>query len=129
MWARVSELCLGVWLTLSPLIFAGTPAIESFASRDVLLGSLFALLSLLSFWPRTAHAHLMTAALSLVLLAVAYFGWSRPGPPGAQNEITTALLLLMLAIVPNHANDPPQPWLRDGRTARPGSYFRGSSGG
>lgn len=112
MWPRVSELFLGAWLMLSPLIFADTRAIESFATRDVLVGAGIATLSLLSFWERTARAHLMTAAVSLVLLAVAYFGWPRPGPPAAQNEIATSLLILMLAIIPNNANSPPHSWVR-----------------
>jgi hypothetical protein len=110
MWPRVSELFFGAWLMLSPLIFAGTPAIESFATRDLLAGAAIVTLSVLSFWGRTPHAHLISAAAALVLLAVAYVGSPRPGPPAAQNEIATALLILMLAIVPNRANDPPEPW-------------------
>jgi hypothetical protein len=111
MWPRVSELFLGGWLMLSPLIFAGTVQSASFAVRDVVLGGVVAVLSLLSFWPRTSRAHLVTAALALALCGAAYFGWPRPGPPGAQNEIAIGLLLLMLAIIPSHANRPPISWL------------------
>jgi hypothetical protein len=110
MWPRVSEFFLGAWLMLSPMIFAGTRAVDSFALRDLSAGALIAVLALLSFWTRTARAHLVTAGVALGLFGAAYFGWPRPGPPAAQNDIITALLLLMLAIVPNNANDPPPAW-------------------
>jgi hypothetical protein len=110
MWARTAELMIGFWLVLSPLIFRGTPDAGSFVVRDVAAGSLVVLFSLLSFWRRTEWAHLVTMALALLLGLAAYFGWSRPGPPAAQNEIMVAWMLLLLAIVPNEATRPPRPW-------------------
>ena len=110
MWARVAELMLGCWLVLSPLIFRGTGQVERVAATDVAVGSLVIVLSLLSFWGRTAWAHFGTAVLAAGLSLFAYLAWERPGPPAVQNEITVGLLLLLLAIVPNEANDPPTPW-------------------
>lgn len=110
MWARVAELMLGLWLVLSPLIFRGTEALERFVAIDIAVGSLVVLFSLLSFWHRTGWAHFGTAAVALGLGLFAYFGSDRPGPPAAQNEITVAMLLLLLAIVPNEANQPPKSW-------------------
>ena len=108
MWPRVAELMLGAWLMVSPLVFRGTPAVETFALRDLLFGAAVIVLSLLSFWRRTAAAHLVTAALAVVLGGLAYLGSERPGPPAAQNEITLALLLVLLAILPNDTNLPPR---------------------
>jgi hypothetical protein len=110
MWARTAELMLGAWLVLSPFIFRGTASQEAFMGIDLAAGSAVVLFSLLSFWRRTEWAHLLTAVLALGLGLFAYFAWERPGPPGAQNEITVALLLLLLAIIPTEANQPPKPW-------------------
>ena len=110
MWPRVAELMLGLWLMLSPFVFRGTESVEAFAAIDMAAGACVVLLSLLSFWPRAEWAHLGTALLALGLGTYAYLAWERPGPPAAQNEIFVALLLLLLAIVPNEASRPPKPW-------------------
>lgn len=112
MWPRVVELMLGGWLILSPLIFRGTESVEAFATRDVTAGSAIVVLSLLSFWHRTARVHLCTAALALGLGLYAYLIWPRPGPPAAQNEIAVAMLLVLFAIIPNEATTPPAGWRR-----------------
>jgi hypothetical protein len=110
MWPRMAELLLGAWLACSPLIFRRTAATDEFSAIDVTVGTTVIVLSLCSFAPRTAGAHFVTAVLALGLAAFAYFAWPRPGPAGAQNELTVALLLLMFAIIPNEANRPPKPW-------------------
>lgn len=112
MWARVAELMIGVWLVLSPFVFRGTASVEQFAAVDMTVGALVVLCSLLSFWRRTEWAHFGTALLALGLGAGAYLTWQRPGPPAAQNEITVALLLVLLAIIPNEASRPPRSWRR-----------------
>ena len=110
MWPRVSELLIGVWLMLAPVVFAATESIASFAGRDVAAGAVVVMMSLLSFWSRTASAHVGTGLLAVVLGLGAYFGFPRPGPPAAQNEIAVACVLLLLAIIPNQASRPPEPW-------------------
>ena len=121
MWARVVEVLAGVWLMMTPLVFAGTESVEAFVRRDVGAGLAIVALSLLSFWRRTPWAHLVTAVVALALGFAAYFGWSRPGPPAAQNEIAVALTLILFAIVPNEATQPPGPWRN---AARPGQEPR-----
>ena len=117
MWARVAELMLGGWLVLSPLIFRDTEAIDQFAARDVAAGAAVVLFSLLSFWRRTEWAHFVTVLLALALGAWAYLAFERPGPPAAQNEITVAILLILLGIIPNEASQPPRPWRGRGRNS------------
>ena len=110
MWARIVELLIGLWLVLTPVVFAGTESLDSYVLRDVGAGVLVIALAVLSFWERTAWAHLLTAAVALALGLAGYFGAERPGPPAAQNEIAIALTLLLFAIVPNEAARPPRPW-------------------
>ena len=110
MWARVAELMIGGWLMLSPFIFRGTESVEQFIRIDLGAGLLVIVLSLLSFWRRTEWAHLATVLLALALGAWAYLAFERPGPPAAQNEITVAILLMLLGIIPNEASQPPRPW-------------------
>jgi hypothetical protein len=115
MWARVVEVMLGVWLLLSPFIFRDTPAIGNYWSTDVTTGTAVILLSFLSFWRPLRSSHLATAVLAAWLILWAWFSAARPGPPAAQNEIIIGLLLLMLALVPNEASLPPEPWRRPDR--------------
>ena len=110
MWPRIAELLLGLWLVLTPAIFAGTVAIHSFVWRDVGAGVTIIVLSILSFWRRTGWAHYVTGLVAIGLGIAAYFGPERLGPPAAQNEIAVSLALLLFAIVPNEATRPPRPW-------------------
>jgi hypothetical protein len=110
MWPRVAELMIGLWLILSTLIFRGTNGVEQVAPLDVSAGAAVVVFSRQSFWRRTEWAHVATALLAFGLGAFAYFAWERPGPPAAQNEIFVAFLLLLLAIIPNQATDPPRSW-------------------
>lgn len=110
MWPRVVELMLGVWLTIAGLVFRGTPAIENYAWVDATAGSLVILLSLVSFWRPLRRAHLGTLGVAVVLACYGYFSAPRPGPPAAQNEIATGLLLLLFAIIPSEASRPPDAW-------------------
>jgi hypothetical protein len=112
MWPRVAETALGAWLLVSPFVFRHTTGYEPFAAVDLAAGAAAIVLALASFWPRTAWAHLVTIPLAAGLGLFAYLGFERPGPPGAQNEIVVALMLLTFAIVPNEANAPPVPWRR-----------------
>lgn len=119
MWARVIELMLGCWLTITPFVFRGTPRAAEYAINDVIAGSLVILFSLLCFWRRARRAHMATLGLGLWLACYGYFSAERPGPPAAQNDIVVGLLLLVFAIVPSEATQPPRPWRRDQRLNAP----------
>jgi hypothetical protein len=113
MWPRVVEMMIGFWLCMSPFVFRHTEAIERFVAMDLIAGSTVVVLSLLSFWSPTANAHFLTAGLALAMGTLAYAGWERPGPPGAQNELMVACLLVLFGIIPNNCNQPPDSWRRD----------------
>ena len=99
---------LGVWLALSPFIFAAGPR----SSELMICGGVVIALALASFWRPVEWAHLLIGAVALWLIGSGYFTQPRPGPPAAQNEIVSGLLLMMLFIVPNEATEPPKSWRR-----------------
>jgi hypothetical protein len=109
MWARYLEIVLGAWLIASPWIFGHATGLW-LHYNDVISGSAVVFLAAASFTRRGRWAHLLTGAVAVWLGASAYFGFDRPGPPAAQNEITLALLLLTMFAVPNESSDPPVPW-------------------
>ena len=66
---------------------------------------------------RSSRAHLATVAVALWLIAFGYLAGGVAAPPWAQNDVIAGLVLLMLAIVPTRALDPPPAW-------RPGPGLR-----
>jgi len=109
MWARVVEFMLGCWLAISPFVFQHGDMSLLWAV-DFTTSLLIVHLALFSYWQPTRHAHLATGVIALALIA---FGRLAGGmEPGAayQNYILVGLLLLMFAIVPNHASGPPRNW-------------------
>jgi SPW repeat len=109
MWARCLEMLLGGWLVASPWVF-GQAEGSKFDLISILPGCAVILLAAASFAPRTRRAHLAIGAVAIWLGATAYFDFERPGPPAAQNQITLALLLLTMFVIPNQASVPPEPW-------------------
>jgi hypothetical protein len=110
MWARVVEFMLGCWLAVSPFVFGHPRESTLLWATDWIAASLVILFALLSYWPPLSRIHLATAALSVALIAIGRFSfWEHP-PAGAQNEIVVGLLLLMFALVPSHATQPPAAW-------------------
>ena len=112
MWPRVIEGMIGVWLLLTPFVFRGTDGLAAFAASSVTSGAVVMLASVLSFWRPTRHARFLTLAASLWLSLHGYFGADRPGPPAAQHELVVGLTLLLFALMPNEASQPPEPWRR-----------------
>ncbi len=110
MWARVVEVMLGCWLAISPFVFHHSRDDALLWYADWTAATLVTVLALLSYWRPTRWAHLLTIAVALAMVAA---GWlqDRPAPPGWQNHIVTGLILLMTAIIPNHAASPPRGWM------------------
>jgi hypothetical protein len=120
MWSRVVEIMLGCWLLISPFVFGHPVERGDWWVTDLSGGFAAMLFAALSWWPPTRHAHLLTALLGAVLIALAYRYYG-DAPPAAQNEALTGLLLMMFAVIPNHASAPPASWQRviHGFAARP----------
>jgi peptidoglycan/LPS O-acetylase OafA/YrhL len=110
MWARVVEFMLGCWLAISPFVFAHSPEKAWMWATDWIAASLVIAFALLSYWRPLRHIHLATAALACGLIAIGRFAAGGEVPPALQNDIVVGLLLLMFALVPNHASQPPEAW-------------------
>jgi hypothetical protein len=108
MWARVFEVSLAVWLAIGPFVF-GPAASNGHILHDILCATLVLTFALLSFARGLRHIHLLTLGVGAWLVAQGYFGPPEP-TPASQNHIITGLLLLMFAVVPSEATQPPQGW-------------------
>lgn len=109
MWGRIVEMMTGVWLLLSPFIFA--------AQRDAAIlwgdiGSaiLIWVLSGISYWPPLKYAHWGILLVAVGLVLVGRFSTDMPATAAQQNHIFVGLFLLMIAIIPNEASRPPMQW-------------------
>jgi hypothetical protein len=108
MWPRVIEGMLGCWLLVTPFVFRGTTAVEDYTTSAIVSGGVVIVMAVLSFWEPTRLARFVTLGVSLWLALHGYFAAERPGPPAAQNEIMIGLTLLLFAIIPNEASQPPR---------------------
>jgi hypothetical protein len=104
MWARNCEILLSFWLYLCYFIFP-----ES-GWMDPACGTLVLLFALLSYIPSLNKMHLLQVLPAGWLLFVAYSYPTPLLPFALQNDILTALTLLMFALIPTHATEPPRPW-------------------
>ncbi|QEG38454.1 SPW repeat domain-containing protein [Roseimaritima ulvae] len=108
MWGRVVEIMTAVWLAASPWIFR-TAADTSLVWADLSIALAIATLAGLSYWKPTRHAHLLT-----LLVATGLIVWGRlagtPPPYEHQNHIVVGLFLLLIALIPNDASNPPRAW-------------------
>lgn len=118
MWARTSEFMLGVWLLMSPFLFghAGEPTM---LANDVATGLAVGIFALASYWRPLAWAHLLSIFVALWLVGFGRLTATPPLPAGAQNQILTGLVLLMLAVIPNEASLPPEAYRGEDASAEP----------
>jgi SPW repeat len=110
MWARIIECMLGIWLLLSPFIFRHAPAARAQWVNDFATGGVVILLSLASYWRPTVWAHWLLLFLGCWLVGFGRFWTPSTLNPGFQNNILVGLVLLMVAVVPNEASQPPRMW-------------------
>jgi uncharacterized membrane protein YdcZ (DUF606 family) len=117
MWSRVTEILLGCWLIASPVVFGHAHDDSARWIMDVGVGGAVVLLAAASYWRRTQHAHLLLLLVACVLIGLAYSQFGDP-PPAAQNRASVGLLLLMFALIPNRATQPPPSWADAGSPGR-----------
>jgi hypothetical protein len=110
MWGRVVEIMLGLWLAISPFLFGHYPSNRPLWLSDLVCGAAVVLLASLSFWQPLRYAHVAILAVACWLMGFAYFHGGYPAAPGYQNEIILGLTLLLIAIIPNDASQPPPAW-------------------
>ncbi|GAA4467954.1 SPW repeat domain-containing protein [Novipirellula rosea] len=115
MWGRVIEIMTAVWLSLSPFIFRSQaqPGVIWFDSITALV---IAVLAGLSYWRPTQHAHVLILVIAMGLSLYGRFV-DPPPSPWQQNHIAVGLFLLMIALIPNDASQPPSAWLEQTRSS------------
>ncbi len=104
MWARITEIILGLWLIASHFLF------QTDLLADIFSGLMIILFASLSFFDKLNKMHLLQIVPASWLF---YLGYAYPTPwlPFyMQNLILIALCLLMFAIIPSNASDHPRPW-------------------
>lgn len=109
MWGRIVEIMTGVWLLLSPFIFGASddPAI---LWGDTGTAILIWVLAGASYWPPLKHAHWAILLVAVGLVLVGRFSSEMPASAAQQNHIFVGLFLLLIAIIPNEASQPPSAW-------------------
>jgi peptidoglycan/LPS O-acetylase OafA/YrhL len=111
MWPRVTEILIAAWLASSPWIFAAPAGSEFFLRANALVCAAFiALFALLSFRAASGRTHLLTIAVALWMIGVAFAAPNPPPPAPYQNLVVVGLLLLLIAVLPSRASEPPKAW-------------------
>ena len=110
MWARWCEIATAAWLAASPWIFRVTWASPWPPYADELAVAVIVLGAIASHRRATRHAHLLSLLVGLWLVLIGWIHAGYPPSPANQNRVFTGLLLLMLALIPNHASQPPRDW-------------------
>lgn len=104
MWARISEILLGIWLFIAHFVF------KVQGSFDLWWAFFICLIGLLSYIPKLNKLHLLQLIPTGALLYVSYTYPTHILPFFMQNYILVGLSLLMFCIIPSHASDHPRPW-------------------
>lgn len=112
MWSRIVEILIGLWLCTSPFLFGHSHSNLAWWINDIAAGGCVILFALLAFWHPTRRAHLLTLLVAFWLIGFAYYHGLGDAPPASQNHLAVGLLLLMFAVIPNHASDPPVSWAK-----------------
>lgn len=105
MWARIIELLIALWLVISFFAFG-------YHSDCLIVAAAIALFSLLSYRESLNKMHLLNALCAFYLLYVSYTYPVVPLPFHYQSMILSAFFLLLLAIIPSRASEPPLAWQR-----------------
>lgn len=109
MWPRIVELLIACWLVASPFVFGHIKGPPAFWVSDFACGGAIAALALLSFSERGRWLHLVELAIAGWLMGFGFLASADP-LPCLQNNILTASVLMMFAIIPCEANVPPRAW-------------------
>lgn len=109
MWARVVECMLAAWLAMSPFIFRHPDGETALWLTDWLAALLMCVFALSSYWLPLNRIHLANVLVACALIGFGRF-YGDEVTAAHQNQILVGLLLLMFALVPNQAADPPQNW-------------------
>ena len=95
-----------------PVHLRPLPGRQRLWQSDLFCGTGMVVLALLSYWSPTRYAHLLQLGVAGWLIGFGYFYGGHPAAPGYQNNIFVGLILVLLALIPNEASEPPRSWRR-----------------
>ncbi len=110
MWARIVECMLGIWMLISPFIFRHPTSATAMWACDWIAGACLIVFSLASYWAPTRWGHWWLLLVGTAMLAFGRASASPPLHPGLQNDIFVGICVILIALVPNCASQPPQQW-------------------
>jgi hypothetical protein len=108
MWPRYLEMVIGVWWIIAPLFTTSRIAAE----HHIFFGLMMLGAASISFWGPFRKSHLLNAAIALAILIEIFYLYPFLPPIPVQMDLFSAWVLSMLALLPNHAFDPPDSWQR-----------------
>lgn len=109
MGARHAEFGLGLWMLVAPFVF-GHARDPGLLAHDLVLAALLLIVPLLCYHRALERLHLL---LLLVAAWMIGFGWwhVRGDPlPAYENHVLVGMCVLMTAIIPSRATEPPRAW-------------------
>lgn len=106
MWPRVVEMMLAAWLSVSPFVFPPKAGEEGRTYLEYAAAILMVTLASIACTDRGERLRWGNALIALVLIVMGY-----PRGDGAgQNYLMVGLIVLMTAVIPSRATDPPARW-------------------
>jgi hypothetical protein len=108
MWARYFDFSIAAWLLISHSIFSYPDEITHLLANDLICALLIAAFTALSWVEKLEKIHLCSVVVAFWLVSYGYYF----PEPTLQNHMVIGLTLMMTALVPTHASEPPRGWRR-----------------
>lgn len=103
MWARIIELLIALWMLISYFLF-------DYQWDHLPVAAAIGIFSLLSYIESLNKMHLFNVLPAFYLLYISYTYPTVPLPFSYQSYILCAFFLLLFAIIPSRASEPPRAW-------------------
>lgn len=109
MWARIAEVLISIYLSLSSFFFPYPQPLWMF---NLCIASWIWFFYFATFYHPLRNFHYYNLFAALALIVYAFIQPDSPPPPPFQNYVVIGLVLFIFGIIPNHASIPPEPWRR-----------------
>ena len=110
MGARHAEFGFGLWMLVAPWLFGHAQDRPALLAHDLVVAALLLLVPLLCYHRALERLHLLLLPVAAWTIG---FGWwhARTDPlPAFQNHVLLGMCVLMTAIIPSRATEPPRAW-------------------
>ena len=111
MWPRHFEIALACWLAVAPFVFVYGAEARLHWANDFTCAALMAVFALACYARPLEKLHLLNIAIGVWLAGLGWFIRHDPPAAGAADHyVALGLLVILLGILPSHANAPPRAW-------------------